>query len=452
MEKVLVLGLGNNGGGRSAALYFAGRPGCQVRVSDAAPRESFSSVPSELEALGVECHFGADPRDDIRWADVVIKNPAVPSSMPQLSLAKRLANDFSYLFTHPAARDIKLIVVTGTKGKSTTVAAIQHGLMAMGHEALMCGNIGISGFTILDELEKRTQAGVKLPEYIVIELSSWQIHDTYVALNGMLPHFDLAILTSKYADHQNRYGSMREYFDDKLRLFGPHCRLILVGEKEKDFFLSHTYGLKKRVHVFPGHNNPFKDKKKELQCAYSALKLIGFHKKDVVKALSSYKGIPHRLEQVALYKDLMFVNDSAATIAEAVAFSMNSIAPLSTHLICGGTDKNLKAQGMAKALSNAASITLLDGSFTQSVLIPLLEKKGLAYHGPFKTMKEAFNSAVKEAEAKRDEFKQVQCVLLSPGAASFELFKNESDRGNQFKALVRIYMAKDSGLKSFPLS
>ena len=157
-------------------------------------------------------------------------------------------------------------------------------------------------------------------------------------------------------------------------------------------------------------------------------------------------------KNAALYKDIMFVNDSAATIAEAVTFSMKNIAPLSTHLICGGTDKDLKATGMEEALTMATSITLLDGSFTRTRLLPLIESLGLEYEGPFSTMKEAFDVAVRKAEAKREEFNQVQCVLLSPGAASFELFRNEFDRGNQFKALVKTYVAKKSGQRRFPLS
>ena len=100
----------------------------------------------------------------------------------------------------------------------------------------------------------------------------------------------------------------------------------------------------------------------------------------------------------------------------------------------------------------ATSITLLDGSFTRTRLLPLIESLGLEYEGPFSTMKEAFDVAVRKAEAKREEFNQVQCVLLSPGAASFELFRNEFDRGNQFKALVKTYVAKKSGQRRFPLS
>ena len=450
--KILVLGLGTNGGGRAAALHFAHDEHAQVRVSDMAPRSSFGDVPDELERLGVECHFShSDPKDDIKWADVVIKNPAVPTSMPQLSLARRIANDFSYLFSMPWIGRVKLVAVTGTKGKTTTVAAIQHGLQEMGQEALICGNIGISAFTVIEEIDRRIADGRPLPKYIVMEMSSWQIHDTYIALNGVMPSLELAIFTSKYADHQNSYHNLREYYDDKLKLFGPQCHMILVNSHNRDFFLKHTFGLKKLVHVFPGYGNPFRQTKMELQCAFVALRMLGYARKQVAAALSTYKGMPHRIEQVALFKDIMFINDSAATIAEAVSFSMKNIAPLSTHLICGGTDKDLKADGMQDALQAASSVTLLDGSFTRGRLMPLLDSLSIPYRGPFRTMKEAFDVAVAAAEAKRDEFNQVQCVLLSPGAASFELFRNEFDRGNQFKVLVKTYVAKKSGQRRFSL-
>ena len=450
--KVLILGLGINGGGRAASLYFARRDAYEVRVSDVSPRSYFGNVPKELEDLGVKCFFeDKDPKENIRWADLVIKNPAVPTSLPQLSLAKRIANDFSFLFSSPEIKKTKLIAVTGTKGKTTTVSAINHALNELGKDTLICGNIGISAFTVLDEIERRKAEGKARPEYIVMELSSWQIHDTYIALNGHLPHFRMTIFTSKYADHQNSYSNLSEYYDDKLKLFNPDCDAILVNSRNKDFILNHTFGLKKLVKTFPGYYNPFKEKKMELQCAYCALRLLGFSRKDTIRVLSSYKGMPHRIEQVALFNDIMFINDSAATIAEAVNFSMKNISPLPVHLICGGTDKNLKASGMLDALKSAVSISLLAGSFTDHQLIPLLDKNNIKYSGPFTSMKDAFNNAVSSAEEKRDEFRQVQCVLLSPGAASFEYFKNEFDRGTQFKALVKLYTARKSGKKTFPL-
>ena len=293
--KVLILGLGINGGGRAASLYFARRDAYEVRVSDVSPRSYFGNVPKELEDLGVKCFFeDKDPKENIRWADLVIKNPAVPTSLPQLSLAKRIANDFSFLFSSPEIKKTKLIAVTGTKGKTTTVSAINHALNELGKDTLICGNIGISAFTVLDEIERRKAEGKARPEYIVMELSSWQIHDTYIALNGHLPHFRMTIFTSKYADHQNSYSNLSEYYDDKLKLFNPDCDAILVNSRNKDFILNHTFGLKKLVKTFPGYYNPFKEKKMELQCAYCALRLLGFSRKDTIRVLSSYKGMPHR--------------------------------------------------------------------------------------------------------------------------------------------------------------
>ena len=96
--KILILGLGLNGGGASAARYFAGK--ATVRISDISPRETFGPLADEMEKLGITCFFSdKDPKDNIKWADVVIKNPAIPNKLPQLALAKSIKNDFSYLFS-----------------------------------------------------------------------------------------------------------------------------------------------------------------------------------------------------------------------------------------------------------------------------------------------------------------------------------------------------------------
>lgn len=434
--KILVLGLGFNGGGRAAAEYFIMKKH-KVRISDISPRESFGSLVTELESKGIECFFSdKDPRANILWADVVIKNPAIPTNLPQLYLAKRIATDFSYLFTSDYKDKVKFIVVTGTKGKTTTVSAITHAVNAMGKEALYCGNIGISAFTILNELDRRSLKNEKLPDFIICELSSWQIHDAYIALNGMMPKFTLAIFTSIYADHQNRYSSMKEYKEDKMKLFGEHCEKILLREDVKEFFLEQAPWLKKRVSTFPSLTNPYKAHKMELACAFDAMKLTGCKRKDIIKALSSYRGMPHRGEQIAIKNDIMYINDSAATISEAVTFSMKNIAPLSVHLICGGTDKELLPSGMEMAVKKATSITLLDGSFTRNKLIPLLDEKLIAFDGPYSNMHDAFIKANSKAVEKQKDTDRMQVVLLSPGASSFELFRNEFDRGNQFREEV----------------
>ncbi len=435
--KILVLGLGLNGGGRAAAMYFARNKRNKVRISDIAPREKFGDGIAELEEMGVQCCFeDTDPRDNIRWADIVIKNPAIPQNLPHLSIAKNISNDFAFLFQSEDVKKMKVICVTGTKGKTTTVAAIHHALTQMGKRSLYCGNIGVSAFSVLEEIGRRKRKKQELPEYIVCEMSSWQVHDTWVALNGQMPSIELAIFTSIYADHQNSYHSLSDYINDKLKLFGPHCRHILIDEKMKDFFFKNTHKLTRITKVFPGYYNPYVKQQRELCCAFTALKILGFRKKEIMKAISTYKGMPHRIENVAIVDNIMYVNDSAATISEAVTFSLNTLFPLPVHLICGGTDKELRANGMQKAIKKVSSVTLLDGSFTQNKLIPLLEKNRIEYSGPFRSMKEAFDEAKAKAERMRDENGNMQVVLLSPGAASFELFRNEFDRGDQFKALA----------------
>jgi len=435
--KILVLGLGLNGGGRAAAMYFARNRKNEVRISDIAPREKFGVGIDELEKLGIRCIFeDTDPRENIRWADIVIKNPAIPQNLPHLSIAKAISNDFAFLFNSEDVKRMKVICVTGTKGKTTTVAAIHHALSELGKRSIYCGNIGVSAFSVLEEIERRKRKKQELPQYVVCEMSSWQVHDTWMALNGKMPSIELAIFTSMYADHQNSYHSISDYINDKLKLFGPHCRHILIDEKMKTFFFKNTHRIARITKLFPGYYNPYVNKQRELCCAFSALKILGFRKKEIMKAISTYKGMPHRIEQVATVDNIMYVNDSAATISEAVTFSLDTLFPLPVHLICGGTDKELRANGMQRAIKKVSSVTLLDGSFTRNKLIPLLEKNGIEYSGPFSTMKEAFDTARSKAEAMRDEGGRVQVVLLSPGAASFELFRNEFDRGDQFKALA----------------
>ena len=174
-----------------------------------------------------------------------------------------------------------------------------------------------------------------------------------------------------------------------------------------------------------------------LKSAYAILLSLHFKYRSIIKALSTFQGVPHRIEQVAAHNNIIFINDSAATIPEAVHFTCSRFDSLNVHLICGGTDKNLSPLAMESELEGATSLSLLDGSFTRDKLLPLLDERKIAYHGPFSTMAEALAASYQSALEKQAEVPNIiQVILLSPGATSFELFLNEFDRGNQFKALV----------------
>jgi UDP-N-acetylmuramoylalanine--D-glutamate ligase len=434
--KVLIFGLGVIGGGHAAALYFLNR-GDEVRITDLKGTEELRSSIQELKDRGAQLIIGEHRAEEFLWADIVVKNPAIPPNHPMLKKARMVINDFAWLFSSPWCEEVKIIAITGTKGKTTTSAAVAHTLEQLGHEAMQCGNMGISAFSVLAEWEKRKAEGKPLPEYLVCEFSSWQVRDTVNALHDTLPPLEVCALTNFYPDHLNTYDSIERYLEDKLELFTPTIKHAVVP----DALMGHIHELtgldKRKIRGIDRVSAKELDEHQELKSAYAILLSLGFKYKSIIKAFSTFQGVPHRIEQVATQDGILFINDSAATIPEAVHFTFSRFDELVVHLICGGTDKMLEADAMIEDLERAQSISLLDGSFTRQKLIPRLKERNIAYLGPFSTMQEAFTASYESALKKREELPNlVQVVLLSPGAASFELFVNEFDRGDQFKAIV----------------
>jgi UDP-N-acetylmuramoylalanine--D-glutamate ligase len=431
--KVLVFGLGAHGGGFAAANYFLDR-GDEVRVTDLRGSDVLGETMEILTNRGATCIAGEHRMEDFFWADIVIKNPAIAPDNKYLQAARIVITDFSWLFASPWCSEVQIIAITGTKGKTTTAAAVAHVLNSMGHETVQCGNMGISAFTVLADWEKRKAEGRRLPAYLVCEFSSWQIRDMYAAFQGELPAIQIAALTSLYADHQNAYKDLESYRNDKLELFGAHCENVLVPDSMIRMVREYTHLPPKRIHGIDRLSGRVLAQNSPHRCAYAICRTLGVKWRDILKALKTFKGVPHRIEQVGVADSIMFINDSAATIPEAVLFSFENCRPLPIHLICGGTDKNLKAEGMRIALKEASSLHLLDGSFTRNKLIPLLKQEGLPYAGPFDNMDAAVDSAYETALKKKDPNSDAaQVVMLSPGAASFELFQHEFDRGDKFK-------------------
>ncbi len=431
--RVLVFGLGAHGGGFAAANYFLNR-GDEVRVTDLRGCDVLGETMNILENRGATCIAGEHRMEDFLWADIVIKNPAIAPDNKFLLASRTVITDFSWLFASPWCSETQIIAITGTKGKTTTAAAVSHTLNALGYETVQCGNMGISAFTVLADWEQRKAEGKELPKYLVCEFSSWQIRDMYAALQGDLPEIKVAALTSLYADHQNAYKDLESYRNDKLELFGAHCENILVPDAMLNVIRDYTRLPAKRIHSINRLAGRALPDNSPHRCAYAIGRILGLRWRDILKALRTFKGVPHRIEQVGVAGAIMFINDSAATIPEAVLFSFENCRPLPIHLICGGTDKNLKAEGMLIALKEASSLHLLDGSFTRNKLIPLLRQEGLSFEGPFDNMDAAVDSAYETAIQKKDpNADTAQVVMLSPGAASFELFQHEFDRGDKFK-------------------
>jgi UDP-N-acetylmuramoylalanine--D-glutamate ligase len=443
--RVLIFGLGTLGGGFAAAKYFLDK-GDEVRITDLRSESVLGGPLAILKSKGAMAILQEHRKEDFLWADIVIKNPAVAATHPLLEFATRVESDLSFLFTSSLMKGIDVIAITGTKGKTTTAAATAHVLGQCGFEAMQCGNMGISGFSVLTELQARFDSGRPMPRYVVCELSSWQIRDLYCSTGNHMPQFKIVVMTSLFPDHLNSYGDFNAYKHDKWLLLSSKSNQILVSQDLFDDVKANaTLGSNKLLAIesIPGA----KRIETRFQPTWAICRRLGIQSKQLASALGSFRGVPHRQEQVAMGGNIVFINDSSATIPEAVSFSTTS-CPWQYVLICGGTDKNLLAEPMLNALKRALSIHILDGSFTRNKLLPLLQAHELDYQGPFGTMKEAFDSALASAQAvlgKRSD-KPIVAVMLSPGAASFVFFKHEFDRGDQFKALAIEAAGKLSGL------
>ncbi len=445
---VLIFGLGLHGGGAAAAVYFASH-GHEVRVTDLKGPDQLTDSLRLIEGYTVTYTLGRHLPEDITWADLIIKNPAVPAGHPLLADAHNVINDIGFFMANSS---LPVIAVTGTKGKSTTTALVSHLLGGTGRRVAAGGNLGSSPFGFLDSIASY--------DCSVLELSSWQIHDL---AEHPFRGFQDIIITPLYHDHLNRYDSFEDYIQDKFRIFtgsslADHVILPVDDLLADQYLNSHEKWYYSRKEDLPEGASGvllkdrsitvYREGKVDAQYLYqfdhAYLPAItygiaaGISLERILISLSRFQGLAHRREVVLRKDGITWMNDSAATIPEAVGFSLGQLEG-HVHLITGGTDKELEPAVLAGYLRCCSSVHLLAGSFTE-LLIPILEAAAIPYHGPFTSMDAAVRSAGSLAAA--DE-----TVLLSPGAASFGLFLHEFDRGDRFREAVLCFCDQPRALE-----
>lgn len=447
--RATVMGLGLHGGGLAAAQFLT-RHGARVTVTDLRPRAALQASLAQLDG-SVRVVLGGHEAADFTHADLVIKNPAVAADSPFLQAARRagvpVETDISlFRRLHPA---IPLAAVTGSKGKSTTAAALHHGLRQWHPEARLGGNITTSPLAFPAPLAGDAP--------VVLELSSWQLGDLP---NPTLLRPRVAVLTNLLPDHQDRYPSLRAYARDKLRLF--------AGQRSADYAILGPGTARwleqppaaRQWHVAeealpPGHSGAvvaedcawlrmgagerrplvaerrLRGRHNLLNLAAAALGVAAFVGLDetarIARALAAFGGLEHRLETVARWRGIHFVNDSAATMPHATAAALRTL-PQPVTLIAGGNDKQLDFGVLAGALAPVTAAVLLAGTATAKLGAALAEG-GVAAQGPFPRLDAALRAALDATPAGGT-------VLFSPAATSFGMFAHEFDRGRAFKRAV----------------
>ncbi|MBU2545262.1 UDP-N-acetylmuramoyl-L-alanine--D-glutamate ligase [Patescibacteria group bacterium] len=406
-KKIIIMGLGLHGGGVGVAKFFYSQ-GAKLLITDLKSEEQLKESLDKLKNLKIKFVLGKHREEDFENVDLIIKNPDIPTSSPYLEIAREnkipIKNDMEIFFELCPA---EIIGVTGTKGKST-VATLICELLKEKYDTVLAGNIGISPLEFLANIKKETK--------VILELSSFILEDLKKS-----PH--IAVITNLFPDHLNRYKNFHEYVEAKKSIYKYQSKsdILILNEKDPNTKKLSSEA-KGKVYFFEGYN---------AAAAVKVAELLNVSEDNIHKAISNFKGVPSRQEFVAEIKGVKYFNDTTATNPRAVKFAIETFRgkyPDSRIiLIAGGEDKRLSYRALAEDIQdNIDFLVLLPG--TASDLIERDLKKFKIFK--VKSMKEA----VKKAS---DLAKKGDIVLLSPGAASFNLFKNEFDRGYEFKKSIR---------------
>jgi UDP-N-acetylmuramoylalanine--D-glutamate ligase len=433
--RVLILGLGQfpQGSGVAAALYFAKKKD-EVIVTDLKDATALRDNVNQLKKfMNVRLRLGREDVKDLDGVSLVVRNPRVRDDNPIIREAKKrgitIESDVSlFLRQCPAA----VIGVTGTRGKSTTTALLAEMLKAWKKKKVWVGgNILVSPLTFMRR--------VKADDLVVLELSSWQLEATGAA--GLSPH--IALWTNLMRDHLNTYPDMAAYAEAKAQIFRhqkPDDVVLLPNDKT---FNAYAQGAPGRVTRFGKATSPeaklVKSVKMKLEGAHNidnamaatAVALeIGVPTSVIKKVLRTFEGLPNRQEVIRIVGGVSYVNDTTSTTPDATIAALKRFVGKGTiHLIFGGADKELEFDEVAKEIKKKkVNVTVLSGT-AEKKIEQAFTKGGVSF-AKAESLFDALSQILKNV-------KKGDTVLLSPGCASFGMFKNEFDRGEQFRELVK---------------
>jgi UDP-N-acetylmuramoylalanine--D-glutamate ligase len=455
-KRITVMGLGTRGGGVGVARFLAER-GAIVTVTDGKPEADLAEPMSELADLPIRYTLGGHQERDFtsEGADIVIRNPGVRRTSPWLARAREsgvaIEMEMSlFLRLCPAP----IIGITGTKGKTTTSILCGQMLTAWDTRTVVAGNMGISALKFLDTITADTP--------VVLEISNWQLEA--MDEHRRSPH--IAVLTNISEDHLNTYNGFADYAATK-RSIARHQRptdILIVNADDSEAWQAteHT-----SAQVFPFGSGDrgtigswlvddtlvIRDADREdrislpdnlrfrgthhlanVAAAAAAAWTRGAPIEAISRGMATFTGVKDRDELVAEINGVTYINDTAATTPIATIAALDAYKHRRIRLIVGGSDKQVELTPLAEAVADhAAAIYLLDGGVTGR-LKNLIEARGRPCAGPFNTM-----SAVVAAAA--NDARPGDLVLMSPGCASFDLFRDEFDRGEQFRQSVKALAA-----------
>lgn len=438
-SEVAVLGLGRSG---VAATRLLQNHGIAVYASDLEPSRADAPEVRDLERAGVALECGRHDLGRIARARALIVSPGIPPTAAPVEAARtagveiRAEVDLGFDALPP---EVRIVGITGTNGKTTTTALVAHLLTTAGVRAVAAGNIG----TPLSEVA----LAPVLPEWIAVELSSFQLHDA--------PAFrpDIGVLTNLSPDHLDRYPDVASYYADKALLF-RHADAGSIWIHNADDaavteMMTGVRGLPRSVSVVRPAEGWYDAGEDVLRIgaapllARRALPLLGLH--NVANALMaalavgqagidlpllseglrSFRALPHRLEPVGETGGVHWINDSKATnVASTVVAVQAMDRPF--VLLLGGRHKGESYRSLAPLLRERCRGVVAYGEARDIIHSDLADGVSVTLAGDFPEVLAQAARLARPGDA----------VLLSPACSSYDMFRNYEDRGETFRSLA----------------
>lgn len=443
-QNILVVGLARSGAAVVRAL--AGR-GARLSICDRKKTEELASLVEEMQSLGAVVYTGGYPRVNREAFDLLVASPGIPLDIAPFQQAYAqgipvIGEIEMACLLKPAG--LEICAVTGTNGKTTTTALLDHILAGDGRQSAAAGNIGIPLTSLVEQMD----GGI-----IALEMSSFQLE----TIRDFHPH--ICGILNITPDHLDRHHNMELYTGAKARIFmnqGPEdfcilnredalvkdlaakCRARVVFFSTGQILSEGAYiennllkiAWEDRIHVLAD----LKDVKlrgihnqENLLCAAMMAFLAGVQPSVIGQALSSFQGVRHRMEEVASIKGVLYINDSKATNPDSAIKALQSFKQ-PVILIAGGRNKGSKFDLLAGVIDEHVKQLILLGEARDQIRAAVIKTGFQNIHDV-----EDFERAVPLAASLAEPG---DVVLLSPACASWDMFDNYEQRGDLFSRLV----------------
>jgi len=428
------MGLGLLGRGVGDTAFLA-ECGAKLTITDLKPSIAlWPSLQKLRKFKGIKYVLGRHRLEDFRNKDMILKNPDIPLDSIYIKEARKnkIPIEMSATLFAKCAPEVVIIGITGTRGKSMTTALTYEILKQ--NEKFLKGKVyiggNVRGTATLPLLEK-----IKIGDIVVCELDSWQLQGFGEA--KISPH--ISVFTSFMPDHLNYYkNDMKKYFNDKINIFKyqkkedvlivrPHVGKIIPKSTKSKLMVADVKSVIDYKFIVPGEHQ-----RENLACAVAVARVLGVPEESIKKSVKNFKGLEGRLQYVKTVKGVKIYNDNNATTPEATIAGIRALEEENKEgkivLISGGSNKDLDLGLYVNVVNTfCKAIILIPGTGT-NILLKNYKLKIQNEIG--KNLKEAMKKAMKQA-------KNGDIVLFSPAFASFGMFNNEYDRGDQFMKIVK---------------